>query len=125
MQMRLRMLKHCVGKGRHVMKQLHVCLRVLQYYIRYSGYRAHGVCALQSSSFMECGEREGELERGGRGKREVPQIVFICFFLLAPDGCNELYVGLTDRSVVLYRWAEEGRSLQAMKSFKLPGQVQI
>ena len=30
--MRLRMLKHCVGKGRHIMKQLHVCLRVLQYY---------------------------------------------------------------------------------------------
>ena len=29
--MRLRMLKHCVGKGRHVMKQLHVCLIVLQY----------------------------------------------------------------------------------------------
>ena len=26
MRMRLRMLKHCVGKGRHVMKQLHVCL---------------------------------------------------------------------------------------------------
>ena len=25
------MLKHCVGKGRHVMKQLHVCLIVLQY----------------------------------------------------------------------------------------------
>ena len=32
MRMRLRMLKHCVGKGRHIMKQLHVCLRVLQYY---------------------------------------------------------------------------------------------
>ena len=31
MQMRLRMLKHCVGKGRQVMKQLHVCLIVLQY----------------------------------------------------------------------------------------------
>ena len=29
--MRLRMLKHFVGKGRHVMKQLHVCLIVLQY----------------------------------------------------------------------------------------------
>ena len=26
------MLKHSVGKGRHVMKQLHVCLTVLQYY---------------------------------------------------------------------------------------------
>ena len=26
------MLKHCVGKGRHVMKPLHVCLIVLQYY---------------------------------------------------------------------------------------------
>ena len=25
------MLKHFVGKGRHVMKQLHVCLIVLQY----------------------------------------------------------------------------------------------
>ena len=32
MRMRLRMLKHCVGKGRHVMKPLHVCLIVLQYY---------------------------------------------------------------------------------------------
>ena len=32
MQMRLHMLKHVVGKVRHVMKQLHVCLRVLQYY---------------------------------------------------------------------------------------------
>ena len=32
MRMRLRMLKHGVGKGRHVMKQLRVCLRVLQYY---------------------------------------------------------------------------------------------
>ena len=31
MQMRLRMLKHCVGKGGHVMKQLHVSLIVLQY----------------------------------------------------------------------------------------------
>ena len=31
MRMRLRMLKHFVGKGRHVMKQLHVCLIVLQY----------------------------------------------------------------------------------------------
>ena len=31
MRMRLRMLKHCAGKGRHVMKQLHVCLIVLQY----------------------------------------------------------------------------------------------
>ena len=30
--MRLHMLKHCVGKGRHVMKPLHVCLIVLQYY---------------------------------------------------------------------------------------------
>ena len=32
--MRLRMLKHCVGKGRHVMKPLHihVCIIVLQYY---------------------------------------------------------------------------------------------
>ena len=30
--MRLRMLKYCVGKGRHVMKPLHVCLIVLQYY---------------------------------------------------------------------------------------------
>ena len=26
------MLKHCVGKGHHVMKPLHVCLIVLQYY---------------------------------------------------------------------------------------------
>ena len=32
MRMRLRMLKHCVGNGHHVMKQLHVCLIVLQYY---------------------------------------------------------------------------------------------
>ena len=32
MRIRLRMLKHYVGKGRHIMKQLHVCLRVLQYY---------------------------------------------------------------------------------------------
>ena len=34
MRMRLRMLKHCVGKGRHVMKQLHtgICHGVLQYY---------------------------------------------------------------------------------------------
>ena len=44
-------------------------------------------------------------------------------FLSAPDGRQELYVGLTDRSVVLYRWSEEGRSLQATNSFKLPGQV--
>ena len=28
----MRMLKHCVGKGHHVMKQLHVYLIVLQYY---------------------------------------------------------------------------------------------
>ena len=46
---------------------------------------------------------------------------YYCFFLSDPEGCNELCVGLTDRSVVLYRWAEEGRSLQTMKSFKLPG----
>ena len=46
MRMRLRMLKHCVGKGRHVMKQLHVCLSVA--ILRYSGYRARGICALQS-----------------------------------------------------------------------------
>ena len=33
------MLKHCVGKGRNVMKQHHVCLRVLQYYaIEHVGY---------------------------------------------------------------------------------------
>ena len=34
MRMRLRMLKYCVGKGRHVMKPLHVhvCLIMLQYY---------------------------------------------------------------------------------------------
>ena len=49
MRMRLRMLKHGVGKGRHVMKQLHVCLSAA--ILRYSGYRARGVCALQSSSF--------------------------------------------------------------------------
>ena len=51
MRMRLRMLKHCVGKGRHIMKQLHVCLIVSVAIRRYSGYRACGVCALQSSSY--------------------------------------------------------------------------
>ena len=52
--MRLRMLKHCVGKGRHVMKPLHVCLAPHSVAIlRYSGYRARGVCALQSSSYFE------------------------------------------------------------------------
>ena len=51
MLMRLRMLKLCVGKGRQVIKQL--CRRVLQYYIRYSGYRVRGVCALQSSSSFQ------------------------------------------------------------------------
>ena len=44
MQIRLCMLKHSVGKGRHVMKQC--CNTML-----YSGYRACGVCALQSSSY--------------------------------------------------------------------------
>ena len=41
------MLKHGVGKGRHVINPLHVCLRVLQYYAtvatehaRYVLYRA-------------------------------------------------------------------------------------
>ena len=55
MQMRLRMLKHDVGKSRHVMKQLHVCLRMLLYYST-TGYRARGVCALQSSGtiFVFC-----------------------------------------------------------------------
>ena len=38
--MRLRMLKHCVVKGRHVMKPLHVCLIVLQYYARVATGRA-------------------------------------------------------------------------------------
>ena len=46
MLIRLRMLKLSVGKGRQVIKQL--CCRVL----RYSGYRARGVCALQSSSYL-------------------------------------------------------------------------
>ena len=50
MLMRLRMLKLSVGKGRQTIKQLY--RRVLQYYIRYSGYRARGVCALQSSSLI-------------------------------------------------------------------------
>ena len=40
MRMRLRMLKHCVVKGRHVMKPLHVCLIVLQYYARVATGRA-------------------------------------------------------------------------------------
>ena len=34
------MLKHCVVKGRHVMKPLHVCLIVLQYYARVATGRA-------------------------------------------------------------------------------------
>ena len=34
------MLKHCVVKGRHVMKPLHVCLIVLQYYTRVATGRA-------------------------------------------------------------------------------------
>ena len=43
--MRLRMLKLSVGKGRQVMKQL--CLAPQSVAIlRYSGYRARGVCAL-------------------------------------------------------------------------------
>ena len=36
MRMRLRMLKHAVGKGRHVMKQLHVCSECAL--LRNSGY---------------------------------------------------------------------------------------
>ena len=40
MQMRLRMLKHGIGKGHHVMKQLHVCLRMLQYYAKVATERA-------------------------------------------------------------------------------------
>ena len=38
--MRLHMLKHCVGKGRHIMKPLHVCLIVLQYYAIVATWRA-------------------------------------------------------------------------------------
>ena len=38
--MRLCMLKHCVVKGRHVIKPLHVCLIVLQYYARVATGRA-------------------------------------------------------------------------------------
>ena len=34
------MLKHCVVKGRHVMKPLHVCLIVLHYYARVATGRA-------------------------------------------------------------------------------------
>ena len=87
------------------------------------------IAAIGRHFFMEYGERERELERKREREREreSPQIVlsYYCFFLSASDGCNELYVGLTDCSVVLYRWAEEGRSLQSMKSFKLPGQVQM
>ena len=48
MLMRLRMLKLSIGKGRQVIKQLCCIVAVL----RYSGYRARGVCALQSSSFV-------------------------------------------------------------------------
>ena len=38
--MRLHMLKHGIGKGRHVIKQLHVCLRMLQYYVTVATERA-------------------------------------------------------------------------------------
>ena len=40
MRMRLRMLKHGIGKGRHVMKQLHIFLGVLQYYATSATERA-------------------------------------------------------------------------------------
>ena len=48
---------------------------------------------------------------------------YVFFFFAAPNGCQELYVGLTDRSVVLYQWSEERRLLEMKKLFKLPGQV--
>ena len=44
--MRLNMLKL---KVHQVIQRL--CSRVLQYYIRYSGYRVREVCALQSSTY--------------------------------------------------------------------------
>ena len=53
MRMRLRMLKHYVGKGRLVIKQLHVCLIVfmLQYYAIVATERA-GYVLYKSSSLL-------------------------------------------------------------------------
>ena len=57
MRMRLRMLKHCVGKGRHVMKPLHVCLIVLQYYARVATWRA-GYVLYRALVIINNGEEE-------------------------------------------------------------------